>query len=152
MFAWTKYQDYKHIVGFIFEIFATQPIVRSIVDVSLGKSLRLARGDLAAQRNIKKLQDLFSSCMNETAILMAGRKPLSDEIQKITTSLPAFGSPPDKTVLMKTLGHLNRLGLRIPNIYSPSQEWSGRPIGQHPFELLSSTHCLTWTYRSQKHI
>ncbi|OAQ25759.1 hypothetical protein K457DRAFT_128879 [Linnemannia elongata AG-77] len=59
-------------------------------------------------------------CMNETAILKAGRKPLANEIQKITTSLPAFGSPPDKTVLMKTLGHLNRLGLRIPNIYNPT--------------------------------
>ncbi|KAG0064296.1 hypothetical protein BGZ90_002274 [Linnemannia elongata] len=96
------------------------PIVRSIVDVSLGKSVRLARGDLAAQRNIKKLQDLFSSCMNETSILKAGRKSLADGIQKINTSLPAFGSPPDKTVLMKTLGHLNRLGLRIPNIYNPT--------------------------------
>lgn len=90
------------------------------MDVSLGKSARLARGDLAAQRNIKKLQDLFSSCMYETAILKAGRKPLADEIQKITTSLPAFGSPPDKTVLMKTLDHLNRLGLRTPNIYNPT--------------------------------
>ncbi|KAG0068188.1 hypothetical protein BGZ89_005106 [Linnemannia elongata] len=63
---------------------------------------------------------LESVCMNETAILKAGRKPLANEIQKITTSLPAFGSPPDKTVLMKTLGHLNSLGLWIPNIYNPT--------------------------------
>lgn len=58
--------------------------------------------------------------MDEAAILKAGRKPLGNEIQKVITSLPASGSPPDKTVLTRTLGHLNRLGLQIPSIYSPT--------------------------------
>lgn len=58
--------------------------------------------------------------MDETAILKAGRKPLADEIKKVIALLPVSGSPPDKAVITKTLGHLNRLGLQIASIYSPT--------------------------------
>jgi endothelin-converting enzyme len=53
--------------------------------------------------------------MDEASILKAGRKPLADEIQKVILAFPASGSPADKTGLSKALGHLNRLGLRVPS-------------------------------------
>ncbi|KAG0269113.1 hypothetical protein BGZ96_006557, partial [Linnemannia gamsii] len=78
----------------------TNRLLRSIVDVSLGKAPKVAPGDGASQSNLKKLQDFFLSCMDETAILKAGRKPLADEVQKIMNTLPASSvTPADKTAL-----------------------------------------------------
>ncbi|KAG0301927.1 hypothetical protein BGZ97_002554 [Linnemannia gamsii] len=98
----------------------TMRILRSIVDPSLGKVPKAAPGDVAAQNNIKKLHDLFSSCMDEAAILKAGRKPLVDEIQKIIQYFPASESPASKATLSSTLGYLNKLGLRVTPLISLS--------------------------------
>ncbi|KAF9154486.1 hypothetical protein BG015_000773 [Linnemannia schmuckeri] len=93
-------------------------ILRLIVDPSLGQAPKAPAGDIAAQRNIKKLQDLFNSCMDEKAILKAGRKPLVDEIQKIIKSLPASGSRPDKKILAHTLGQIVKYGFQTPGFIS----------------------------------
>ncbi|KAF9154692.1 hypothetical protein BG015_000220 [Linnemannia schmuckeri] len=88
-------------------------VLRYIVDASLGKSPKAAPGDVAAQNNIKKLQDLFVSCMDEASILKAGRKPLVDEVQKIIQSFPASTSPANKATLSKTLAQITKLGFRL---------------------------------------
>jgi endothelin-converting enzyme len=85
-----------------------------IVDPSLGKAPKAPAGDVAAQRNIKKLQDLFTSCMDEAAILKAGRKPLVDEIHKLVKSLSASGAHPDKKTLAKALGQIAQYGFQTP--------------------------------------
>lgn len=89
-----------------------------IVDPSLGQTPKAPAGDKAAQRNIKKLQGLFNSCMDEKAILKAGRKPLVDEIQKVIKSIPASGSHPDKKTLAKTLGLIAKYGFQTPGFIS----------------------------------
>ncbi|KAF9545334.1 hypothetical protein EC957_011088 [Mortierella hygrophila] len=88
-------------------------VLRYIVDASLGKSPKAAPGDVAAQNNIKKLQDLFSSCMDEPSILKAGRKPLVDEVQKIIQAFPASASPANKATLSKTLAQITKLGFQL---------------------------------------
>ncbi|KAF9078935.1 hypothetical protein BGX23_005657, partial [Mortierella sp. AD031] len=93
-------------------------VIRSIVDVSLGKGPKAAPGDVAAQSNIKKIQDYFTSCMDEAAILKAGRKPVADVIQKILKSLPDGGSGLDKMALSKTMGQLSKMKMDIfVNLY-----------------------------------
>ncbi|KAK5820678.1 hypothetical protein F5H01DRAFT_291167 [Linnemannia elongata] len=89
-----------------------QRVLRYIVDASLGKSPKAAPGDVAAQHNIKKLQDLFSSCMDAASILKVGRKPLVDEVQKIIQSFPASTSPANKVTLSKTLAQITKLGFQ----------------------------------------
>ncbi|KAF9082327.1 hypothetical protein BGX23_012578 [Mortierella sp. AD031] len=86
-------------------------VIRSIVDVSLGKGPKAAPGDVAAQNNIKKIQDLFASCMDEAAILKAGRKPVADEVQKVLKSFPAGGTGLEKTALSRTMGQLLKSGI-----------------------------------------
>ncbi|KAK3840046.1 MAG: hypothetical protein JOS17DRAFT_725821 [Linnemannia elongata] len=88
-------------------------VIRYIVDASLGKSPIAAPEDVAAQQNIKKFQDLFSSCMDETSILKAGRKPLVDEVQKIIQAFPASDSPANKVTLSKTLAQITKLGFQL---------------------------------------
>ncbi|KAG0195500.1 hypothetical protein BGX33_003163, partial [Mortierella sp. NVP41] len=101
------------------KIFSNSPrVIRSIVDVSLGKGPKAAPGDVAAQSNIKKIQDYFTSCMDEAAILKAGRKPVADVIQKILKSLPDGGSGLDKMALSKTMGQLSKMKMDIfVNLY-----------------------------------
>ncbi|KAF9154691.1 hypothetical protein BG015_000219 [Linnemannia schmuckeri] len=89
-------------------------ILRTIVDPSQGKTPKAPAGDVAAQNNIKKLQSLFSSCMDEKAISKAGRKPLYDEVQKIIKLLPASNSPVDKKTLSKILGQIAQYGFLTP--------------------------------------
>ncbi|KAK3840063.1 MAG: hypothetical protein JOS17DRAFT_798110 [Linnemannia elongata] len=93
--------------------FNNKRVLRYIVDASLGKSPKAAPGDVAAQRNIKKMQDLFSSCMDEPSILKAGRKPLVDEVQKIIQAFPASDSPANKATLSKTLAQITKLGFQL---------------------------------------
>ncbi|KAH7031990.1 hypothetical protein BKA57DRAFT_523201 [Linnemannia elongata] len=89
-------------------------ILRTIIDPSQGKTPKAPAGDVAAQNNIKKLQDLFGSCMDEKAISKAGRKPLYDEIQKFIKSFPASDSPVDKKTLSRTLGQIAQYGFLTP--------------------------------------
>ncbi|KAF9327670.1 Endothelin-converting enzyme 2 [Podila minutissima] len=86
-------------------------LIREISDVSLGKAPKPEVGDAAAAGNLKKLHDLFSSCMDETALLKAGRKPLADEVQKILDSLPDNPSGVDKTALSKTMALMQKSGM-----------------------------------------
>ncbi|KAF9900448.1 hypothetical protein EC991_007326 [Linnemannia zychae] len=87
-------------------------VLRSIVDKTLGKSP--AAGDAAGESNLKKLHDLWDSCMDEATLLKAGRSPLLDQIPKLLESLPDSNSSsgsPDKTALAKILSQANNLGL-----------------------------------------
>ncbi|KAF9120737.1 hypothetical protein BGW39_011129 [Mortierella sp. 14UC] len=89
-------------------------VLRSIVDKTLGKSPKPVAGDAAEESNLKKLHDLWDSCMDEATLLKAGRSPLSDQIHKLLESLSDSSSSPgdfDKTALTKTLGQVNNLGL-----------------------------------------
>ncbi|KAG0205694.1 hypothetical protein BGX33_007787 [Mortierella sp. NVP41] len=85
-------------------------IIRSIADVTLGKAPKPDAGDVAAQNNIKKIQDYFTSCMDEAALLKAGRKPVADEVQKVLDFFPDGGSGLDKAALSKTMAQLLKLG------------------------------------------
>ncbi|KAF9122548.1 hypothetical protein BGW39_009656 [Mortierella sp. 14UC] len=76
-----------------------------------------APGDVVAQGNLKKLQEMFSSCMDEKAILKAGRKPLADQIKRLTRILPAGESHSEKSNLSKAVGYIVKLGLQYPNSF-----------------------------------
>ncbi|KAG0277094.1 hypothetical protein BGZ95_006521 [Linnemannia exigua] len=76
-----------------------------------------SNNDVTSQDNIKKLQDLYSSCMDDTAILKAGRKPLVDELDKLTSLFPASGSPLEKNTLSYILGQNAKLGLKFPALF-----------------------------------
>ncbi|KAG9061825.1 hypothetical protein KI688_006976 [Linnemannia hyalina] len=93
-------------------------ILRTIVDPSQGKTPKAPAGDVAAQNNIKKIQDLFGSCMDEKAISKVGRKPLYDEIQKFIKSFPVSDSPVDKKTLSRTLGQIAQYGFLNPGFLS----------------------------------
>ncbi|KAG0371442.1 hypothetical protein BGX24_001670 [Mortierella sp. AD032] len=82
------------------------------------KAPKTAPGDIADQNNLRKLQDFFASCMNEAAILKAGRKPLSHEVQKITQAFPTSDLRADKTVLSKILSQIANLGLGTSGLLS----------------------------------
>ncbi|KAG0340596.1 hypothetical protein BG000_011638 [Podila horticola] len=86
-------------------------MIRDISDMSLGKAPKPEAGDAAAESNLKKLHDLFSSCMDEAALLKAGRKPIADEVQKILGSLPDNSSGVDKTALSKTMAQIQKSGM-----------------------------------------
>ncbi|KAF9122996.1 hypothetical protein BGW39_009333, partial [Mortierella sp. 14UC] len=92
--------------------------LRLILDPTLGKAPKPAPGDVADRNNLKKIQDLFASCMNETGILMAGRKPLTDEIQKIISAFPASDARADKTVIAKALVQIAHMGLSSSGLVS----------------------------------
>ncbi|KAF8944802.1 hypothetical protein BGZ47_003696 [Haplosporangium gracile] len=88
--------------------------IRKIVDPSLKKIPTPSKTDKAAQANLQKLQTLYASCMDESAILSAGRKPLLNQISSILTAFPATNNNStviDKTVLAKTLARLSTQGL-----------------------------------------
>ncbi|KAK3840070.1 MAG: hypothetical protein JOS17DRAFT_2490 [Linnemannia elongata] len=87
-------------------------VIRSISEVSLGKVPKPTAGDAAEESNLKKLHDLYASCMDEAAILKAGRKPVVDLVHNILEFLPDSNSTGvDKSVLAKTLGQVSKQGL-----------------------------------------
>ncbi|KAF9905558.1 hypothetical protein EC991_001588 [Linnemannia zychae] len=92
--------------------------LRLILDPSLGKAPKPAPGDIADQNNLKKIQDLFASCMDETSILKAGRKPLTDEVQKIISAFPDSDAQADKSVIAKALVQIAHLGLSTSGLVS----------------------------------
>lgn len=90
--------------------------IRKIVDPSLGKQPTPSKTEpdaAAAQANLQKLQDLYSSCMDESTILSAGRKPLLDQIESVLSTFPSknTGGVVDKTILAKTLAQLSNQGI-----------------------------------------
>ncbi|KAK3838092.1 MAG: hypothetical protein J3R72DRAFT_512589 [Linnemannia gamsii] len=97
--------------------YSNMRILRSILDPSLGRIPKPAPGDIAEQNNIKKLLDMFSSCMDEEAIFKAGRKPLADEIQRLIKSFPASASPSDRNTLTLTMAQFSRLGFSLPPLF-----------------------------------
>ncbi|KAF9088054.1 Endothelin-converting enzyme 2 [Mortierella sp. GBA35] len=84
-------------------------IIRAISDPALGQSPTPAPGDTAAQSNLKKLHDLFTSCMDEKEIQRRGRKPLVDEINRALSLLPDVSATMDKTGLAKAFARLIKL-------------------------------------------
>ncbi|KAG0365785.1 hypothetical protein BGX24_003969 [Mortierella sp. AD032] len=79
-----------------------------------------SNNDVASQNNINKLQDLYSSCMDEAAILKAGRKPLADEIYKLMGLFHASESLLEKNMLSNCLGRHTRLGFAFPGFFKLS--------------------------------
>lgn len=81
----------------------------------------------SAQRNMQKLKDLYTSCMDEEQIAKADRQSVVGEVQKLLDMFPVSDSTTstaptldpsqrsaskiDSTALSTTLAHLNRLGL-----------------------------------------
>ncbi|KAK3838098.1 MAG: hypothetical protein J3R72DRAFT_493213 [Linnemannia gamsii] len=90
-------------------------VLRSIVDKSLGKTTKPAPEDAAGESNLKKLQDLWDSCMDEATILKAGRSPVSDQINALLEFLPDNNSSSpgdvDMTAITKIVAQGNKLGL-----------------------------------------
>ncbi|KAG0284111.1 hypothetical protein BGZ96_011524 [Linnemannia gamsii] len=90
-------------------------VIREILDPTLGKSPKPAPLNFAAKANLQKLQDLYASCMDESALLKAGRKPLIDQISSILSAFPPASNSTtaavDKTVLAKTLAQLSNQGV-----------------------------------------
>ncbi|KAF8931455.1 Endothelin-converting enzyme 1 [Haplosporangium gracile] len=94
--------------------YSNEDIIRSIVDPKLGRSPETDPDDVAAQNNIRKMQDLFLSCMDIDTVLQAGRKPLVDQIKTIIHSLPSSESPANKNALSKTLALIVKYGFEFP--------------------------------------
>ncbi|KAF9128660.1 hypothetical protein BG015_004308, partial [Linnemannia schmuckeri] len=89
-------------------------MIREIVEPSLDKSPMPSKNDKAAQSNLQKLQDLYASCIDESAILSAGRKPLLSQISSILSVFPVTNNNStvtDKAVLAQTLARLSTQGL-----------------------------------------
>ncbi|KAI1321652.1 hypothetical protein EDD11_003132 [Mortierella claussenii] len=91
-------------------------VIRSIVSEESTKVLKASSTDKFAERNIKKLKDLYSSCMDEEQIARVGRQPVVDEIQILLNLFPVSGdattaTPIDKKAFSTTLAHFNKMGL-----------------------------------------
>ncbi|KAF9282734.1 hypothetical protein BGZ88_010872 [Linnemannia elongata] len=89
-------------------------IIREIADVTLGKAPKPAPGDKAAESNLKKLHDMYASCMNVDAIQTAGQQPLAKQVQSVLSLIPDTPAI-DKAALARTMAHLIKLG--VPNFY-----------------------------------
>ncbi|KAF9364387.1 hypothetical protein BGX34_001701 [Mortierella sp. NVP85] len=101
-------------------------VIRSIVT---GESMDLSTSSVSesAQRNMQKLKDLYTSCMDEEQIAKAGRQPIVGEVRKLLDMFPVSDSilstaqtldpslrsvsKIDGTALSMTFAYLNRLGL-----------------------------------------
>jgi len=92
-----------------------QLILRSFLDAKNFTAPKASSGDPVDQRNLAKLQGLYSSCMDEDRINEVGSKPLHDEIQTVLDLFPASESDKTseqtKTSLSKTLAYLNTMGI-----------------------------------------
>ncbi|KAF9121609.1 hypothetical protein BGX30_002460 [Mortierella sp. GBA39] len=100
--------------------------IRAIVDPSLSKpppppSDTITKDEAdASQANLQKLQDLYSACMDEDALVKVSRQPILDQLQAILASFPpsttttatnGFDTPDNKEVLTKALAQLLKQGL-----------------------------------------
>ncbi|KAG0200564.1 hypothetical protein BGX28_006415 [Mortierella sp. GBA30] len=69
-----------------------QEIMRSILTPNDPNASVVPQDDLVGHRNIKKLQELYSSCMDEEQLIKVGRRQLEVEIRKIVELYPVFES------------------------------------------------------------
>ncbi|KAF9945546.1 hypothetical protein BGZ72_001246, partial [Mortierella alpina] len=121
-------------------------VIRSIVDSSNTDASKLAADDESGKSNLKKLQDLYKSCMDEDQIASLGREPVVEEIQKLRELFPVADdsnpdAPPatiqgeseavgasagatsgaiDKNALTMTLASFNKIGLESINAFGVS--------------------------------
>ncbi|KAF9142903.1 hypothetical protein BG015_000603 [Linnemannia schmuckeri] len=68
-------------------------VIRSIITLNDPKGPVIAKGDAASQRNLKKLQSYYGACMDNNQLAKVGRKPLQDEIRKLTQLFPVTNTP-----------------------------------------------------------
>ncbi|KAG0301539.1 Endothelin-converting enzyme 2, partial [Linnemannia gamsii] len=101
-------------------------IVRELADPSFGKAPQAAPGDTAGQSNLKKLHDMYASCMDVTTIQRVGRQPLVNQLQTVLSLLPESATV-DKTGLSKVMAGLTKLQILPfytiipgPNVYDPN--------------------------------
>ncbi|KAI7831240.1 hypothetical protein BC939DRAFT_406393 [Gamsiella multidivaricata] len=97
-------------------------IIRSIVDAESVKAPQVSSDDEASQRNIQKLRNLYTSCMDEAQSAEAGRQPLMDEVQKLLEVFPVTGSiltpsPDAESMLSSPVGAVNRNALSLALSY-----------------------------------
>ncbi|KAF9120735.1 Endothelin-converting enzyme 2 [Mortierella sp. 14UC] len=78
-------------------------IIRKISDPSLGKVPKAALGDTAAASNLKKLHDLWASCMDVAELDKRGRLPLVNVVNSIINTIPNFNASMNRTGLAKAL-------------------------------------------------
>ncbi|KAG0276182.1 hypothetical protein BGZ95_007863 [Linnemannia exigua] len=102
-------------------------IIREIADPSLGKAPKATSGDYAAASNLKKLHDLWASCMNVSELDKRGRRPLVNEINSVIDTIPNVTSRVDSTGLAKTLAKMVKIQVDsfikldiTPDLYNPS--------------------------------
>ncbi|KAF9549102.1 hypothetical protein EC957_004740 [Mortierella hygrophila] len=80
-------------------------VIREIADAALGKAPKPAPGDKAAESNLKKLHDMYASCMDVDAIQTAGQQPLTKQVQSVLSLIPDTPAI-DKAALAKTMAQL----------------------------------------------
>ncbi|KAF8937816.1 hypothetical protein BGZ47_008851 [Haplosporangium gracile] len=89
-------------------------IIREIADVTLGKAPKPTPGDKAAESNLKKLHNMYASCMNVDAIQTANHQPLTKLVHSVLSLIPDAPAL-DKAALAKTIAQLIKLD--VPNFY-----------------------------------
>lgn len=90
----------------------SQDVIRSIVTRNDPKSPVIAKGDATSQHNLNKLQSYYGACMDNSRLTKVGRKPLQDEIKKLTVLFPVPSTPPTHTNGTRTvLSPVSRLAL-----------------------------------------
>ncbi|KAF9079898.1 hypothetical protein BGX23_003009, partial [Mortierella sp. AD031] len=89
-----------------------EELIRAISDPAFGQSPTPAADDTAAQSNLKKLHDLFSSCMDVKEMEKRGREPLVNEIHEVLSSLPSNATTVDRSSLARTLAKLIKLEIK----------------------------------------
>ncbi|KAF9933943.1 hypothetical protein FBU30_003887 [Linnemannia zychae] len=99
-------------------------IIKSIVSPESNPNLEKIDDTPAAERNLQKLKDLYSSCMNEEQIAKIGRQPLVDQLETILDLFPVSDSDKiiDKKALSTTLAHLNKIGIDSFNSFGVSSD------------------------------
>ncbi|KAF8934267.1 hypothetical protein EDD21DRAFT_378151 [Dissophora ornata] len=66
--------------------------VRSVADVNSTNPPQMPSNDIVSTRNLKKVQDLYSSCMNAQQIASVGRKPLVDQLNILANTFNVSNS------------------------------------------------------------
>ncbi|KAF9904752.1 hypothetical protein EC991_002322 [Linnemannia zychae] len=83
-------------------------ILQAIVDPSLGKAPKPAPSDTASTNNLKKVHDMWKSCVNTTA---RGHQPLVDQFNAIIKLIPDVTTSIDKMSLTKTIAAMTKIGV-----------------------------------------
>ncbi|KAF9284348.1 Endothelin-converting enzyme 2 [Linnemannia elongata] len=104
-------------------------VIRSIVTPNDPKGPVIAKNDTTSQRNLKKLHSYYGACMDNNQLAKVGRKPLQDEIRKLTQLFPVTNtvttpnnnngirtvlSPANRQALSKLWGYNMKHGFETP--------------------------------------